>query len=87
MINSQAIALAFVVAVPPLTLSVGILIVLRYVLRGGRRVEVITTLSMGSDLFVCAALSVLGVSVTSMRSATALHVTISLYGAEISPPA
>ena len=53
----------------------------------GRRAEVITTLSLGSDLSVCAALSALGVSVTSMRSATALHVTISLHGAEISPPA
>jgi hypothetical protein len=37
-------------------------------------------------LFVRAALSALGVLVTPMRSATALHVIISLHGAEISPP-
>jgi threonine/homoserine/homoserine lactone efflux protein len=87
MIDSQVVAFVFVAAALPLTPSADTLLVLRHVLRGGGRAGVITTLSIGSDLFVHPALSALGVSVTLTRSATALHVVTSLHGVEISPPA
>jgi hypothetical protein len=86
-IDSQVVAFVLVAAALPPTPSADTLLVLRNVLRGGRRAGVITTLSICSGLFVRAALSALGVSVILMRSATAFHVVISLHGVEISPPA
>ena len=87
MIDSQVVALAFVAAALPLTPGADTMLVLRNVLRGGRRSGVVTPLGICSGLFVHAALSALGVSVILMHSATAFHVVISLHGVEISPPA
>jgi threonine/homoserine/homoserine lactone efflux protein len=56
------------------------MLVVRNVLRGGRRDGVVTTVGICSGLFVHAALSALGVSVLLLHSATAFHV-VKLVGA------
>jgi RhtB (resistance to homoserine/threonine) family protein len=67
---------AFAVAAAALTLAPGpdTMLVIRNVLRGGRRDGVITTFGVCSGLFVHATLSALGVSVLLMHSVTAFAV-------------
>lgn len=71
MIDSQGIT--FAVAAALLTIAPGpdTMLVLRNVLRGGRRDGVVTTFGICSGLFAHAALSAFGVSLLSERSATA----------------
>ncbi len=80
MIDSQV--LAFALAAAALTIAPGqdTMLVLRNVLRGGRRDGVATTFGICSGLFVHATLSALGVSVLLTRSATAFSV-VKLAGA------
>jgi threonine/homoserine/homoserine lactone efflux protein len=70
-IDSQVIA--FAVAAALLTIAPGpdTMLVLRNVLRGGRRDGVVTTFGICSGLFAHAALSAFGVSLLLERSATA----------------
>src|SRR5688572_6154949 len=67
--------IGFTLAVAALTIAPGpdTMLVIRNVLRGGRRDGIVTTFGIGSGLFVHAALSALGVSFLLMQSATAFH--------------
>src|SRR5258706_3767928 len=78
--SSQAIA--FTVAAAALTIAPGpdTMLVIRNVLRGGRRDGVVTTFGICTGLFVHATLSALGVSMVLMRSATVFHL-VKLAGA------
>src|SRR5438874_5932268 len=80
MVDSQLIA--FALAAAALTIAPGpdTMLVIRNVLRGGRRDGVITTFGICSGLFVHATLSALGVSIILTRSATAFSV-VKLAGA------
>ena len=80
MVDSQVIA--FTLAAAPLTIAPGAdtILVIRNVLRGGRRDGVVTTFGICSGLFVHATLSALGVSMLLMHSATAFHL-VKLAGA------
>jgi len=80
MIDSQVIAFTFIAAA--LTVSPGpdTMLVMRNVLRGGRRSGVMTTFGICTGLFVHATLSALGVSLILMHSATAFHL-VKLAGA------
>src|SRR5262245_7245257 len=80
MVDSQVIA--FTIAAAALTLAPGpdTMLVIRNVLRGGRRDGVVTTLGICSGLFVHATLSALGVSIILTRSAAAFTV-VKLLGA------
>ena len=80
MIDSQVVAFTLIVAA--LTLSPGpdTMLVVRNVLRGGRRDGVVTTFGICTGLFVHATLSALGVSMILMHSATAFHL-VKLAGA------
>lgn len=80
MIDSQVMAFTLIVAA--LTLSPGpdTMLVIRNVLRGGRRDGVVTTFGICTGLFVHATLSALGVSMILMHSATAFHM-VKLAGA------
>jgi len=71
----DAQVLAFTLAAAVLTIAPGpdTMLVLRNVLRGGRRDGVLTTLGICSGLFVHATLSACGVSMLLMHSATAFH--------------
>jgi RhtB (resistance to homoserine/threonine) family protein len=71
--DSQGIA--FTLAAAALTIAPGAdtMLVIRNVLRGGRRDGVVTTFGICSGLFVHATLSALGVSMLLMHSATAFH--------------
>lgn len=80
MFDSQVLAFTLVAAVLTLTPGPDTMLVVRNVLRGGRRQGVVTTLGICSGLFVHATLSALGVSVILMHSATAFHL-IKLAGA------
>src|SRR5881227_2222061 len=73
MVNSQLIA--FALAAAALTIAPGpdTMLVIRNVLRGGRRDGVITTFGICTGLFIHATLSALGVSIVLMRSATAFQ--------------
>src|SRR5512143_2399913 len=73
MIDSQVVAFTFIAAM--LTLSPGpdTMLVVRNVLRGGRRDGVATTFGICTGLFLHATLSALGVSIILIHSATAFH--------------
>jgi len=73
MIDSQVIA--FTLAAGALTLVPGAdtMLVIRNVIRGGRKDGVVTTFGICSGLFVHATLSALGVSVILMHSASLFH--------------
>jgi RhtB (resistance to homoserine/threonine) family protein len=73
MIDSQVVA--FTVVAAALTVSPGAdtLLVVRNVLRGGRRDGIVTTFGICSGLFVHATLSAVGVSMLLMHSATAFY--------------
>lgn len=73
MIDSQVVAFTFVAAALTLTPGADTMLVVRNVLRGGRRAGVVTTVGICLGLFVHATLSALGVSVLLMHSATAFH--------------
>jgi RhtB (resistance to homoserine/threonine) family protein len=68
--------LAFTLAAAALTIAPGAdtMLVIRNVLRGGRRDGVVTTFGICSGLFVHATLSALGVSMLLMHSAAVFHV-------------
>lgn len=68
--------IAFAIAAAALTIAPGAdtMLVMRNVLRGGRRDGVLTTLGICSGLFVHASLSALGMSVLLTYSATAFSV-------------
>ncbi|MEW6232893.1 MAG: LysE family translocator [Chloroflexota bacterium] len=70
----------FVAAALTLTPGADTMLVVRNVLRGGRRDGVVTTWGICSGLFVHATLSALGVSMLLLHSATAFHV-VKLAGA------
>jgi RhtB (resistance to homoserine/threonine) family protein len=74
MVDSQVIA--FTLAAAALTIAPGAdtMLVVRNVLRGGRRDGVVTTLGICAGLFVHATLSACGVSMLLIHSATAFHV-------------
>lgn len=80
MIDSQVVAFTFIAAA--LTLSPGpdTMLVVRNVLRGGRRDGVVTTFGICTGLFLHATLSALGVSMILIHSATAFHM-VKLAGA------
>ena len=80
MLDSQVIA--FTLAAAALTIAPGAdtTLVIRNVLRGGRRDGVVTTFGICSGLFVHATLSALGVSMLLMHSATAFRL-VKLAGA------
>jgi RhtB (resistance to homoserine/threonine) family protein len=80
MIDSQVVAFTFIAAA--LTLSPGpdTMLVVRNVLRGGRRDGLVTTFGICTGLFFHATLSALGVSVILMHSTTAFHI-VKLAGA------
>ena len=74
MIDPQVIA--FTIAAAALTIAPGpdTMLVIRNVLRGGRREGIITTFGICSGLFVHATLSALGISIVLTRSAAAFSV-------------
>ncbi|PSN20404.1 threonine transporter RhtB [filamentous cyanobacterium CCP5] len=78
--DSQIVA--FTLAAAALTIAPGAdtMLVVRNVLRGGRRDGVVTTLGICSGLFVHATLSAVGVSVLLMHSAVAFQI-VKLIGA------
>ena len=80
MVDSQV--LAFTLAAAALTMAPGAdtMLVVRNVLRGGRRDGIVTTFGICSGLFVHATLSALGVSMLLLHSATAFHL-VKLAGA------
>jgi RhtB (resistance to homoserine/threonine) family protein len=80
MVDSQVIAFTLVAAALTIVPGADTMLVVRNVLRGGRRDGVVTTFGICSGLFVHATLSALGVSMVLMYSATAFHV-IKLAGA------
>jgi threonine/homoserine/homoserine lactone efflux protein len=80
MIDAQVVAFTCVAAALALTPGADTMLVVRNVLRGGRRDGVVTTVGICSGLFVHATLSVLGVSVLLLHSAPAFHV-VKLAGA------
>ena len=71
----DAQVIAFTLAAAVLTIAPGpdTILVIRNVLRGGRRDGVLTTLGICAGLFVHATLSACGVSMLLMHSATAFH--------------
>lgn len=73
MIDSQVVAFAVIAAALTVAPGADTMLVVRNVLRGGRRDGVITTFGICLGLFVHATLSAVGVSVILMRSATAFH--------------
>jgi threonine/homoserine/homoserine lactone efflux protein len=80
MVDSQVIA--FTLAAAALTIAPGAndMLVMRNVLRGGRRDGIITAFGICAGLFVHATLSACGVSLLLMYSATAFHL-VKLAGA------
>lgn len=74
MIDSQVIAFTLVAAALTLSPGADTMLVLRNVLRGGRRDGVVTTFGICSGLFIHATLSALGVSMILMYSARAFQV-------------
>ena len=71
----DAQVIAFTLAAAVLTIAPGpdTMLVIRNVLRGGRRDGMLTTLGICAGLFVHATLSACGVSMLLMHSATAFH--------------
>jgi RhtB (resistance to homoserine/threonine) family protein len=80
MVDSQVVAFTFVAAALTLTPGADTMLVVRNVLRGGRRDGIVTTFGICAGLFAHATLSALGVSVLLMHSATAFH-TVKFAGA------
>jgi RhtB (resistance to homoserine/threonine) family protein len=78
----DAQVMAFTLAAAALTIAPGAdtMLVIRNVLRGGRRDGVVTTFGICSGLFVHATLSAFGASMLLMHSATAFHL-VKLAGA------
>ena len=74
MVDSQVVAFTCVAAALTLTPGADTMLVVRNVLRGGRRDGIVTTFGICLGLFVHATLSAVGVSVILMHSATAFHV-------------
>jgi RhtB (resistance to homoserine/threonine) family protein len=74
MIDSQVIAFTIVAAALTVTPGADTLLVVRNVLRGGRRDGLLTMAGICTGLYVHALLSALGVSVILMHSATAFTV-------------
>jgi RhtB (resistance to homoserine/threonine) family protein len=74
MFDSQVMAFTLVAAILTVSPGADTMLVVRNVLRGGRRDGVMTTFGICSGLFVHATLSALGVSVLLMHSATAFQV-------------
>ena len=73
MLDAQVVAFTFVAAALTLTPGADTMLVVRNVLRGGRRDGVITTVGICLGIFMHATLSALGVSVLLLHSATAFH--------------
>jgi RhtB (resistance to homoserine/threonine) family protein len=73
MMDSQVVAFTLVAAALTVTPGADTMLVVRNVLRGGRRDGVVTTCGICVGLFVHAALSAVGVSVILMHSATVFH--------------
>jgi RhtB (resistance to homoserine/threonine) family protein len=71
MVDSQVMAFTVVAALLTVSPGADTMLVVRNVLRGGRRDGVVTTFGICSGLFVHATLSALGVSVLLMHSAMA----------------
>jgi len=80
MVDSQVIAFTLAAAVLTITPGADTTLLIRNVLRGGRRDGVFTTFGICSGLFVHATLSAFGVSMLLMHSATAFHL-VKLAGA------
>jgi threonine/homoserine/homoserine lactone efflux protein len=80
MVDPQVVAFTFVAAAITLTPGADTMLVVRNVLRGGRRDGIVTTFGICLGLFVHATLSAVGVSVILMHSALAFHV-VKLAGA------
>jgi len=78
----DAQVIAFTLAAAALTIAPGVdtMLVIRNVLRGGRRDGVVTTFGICSGFFVLATLSACGASILLMHSTTAFHV-VKLAGA------
>ena len=74
MFDSQVLAFTLVAAVMTMTPGADTLLVVRNVLRGGRRDGFVTMFGICSGLYAHALLSALGVSVILMHSATAFTV-------------
>lgn len=74
MIDSQVLAFTLVAAIMTMTPGADTLLVVRNVLRGGRRDGFATMMGICSGLYVHALLSALGVSMILMHSATAFLV-------------
>ena len=80
MIDTQVVTFTLIAAVLTITPGADTMLVVRNVLRGGRRDGVVTTLGICLGLFVHATLSAVGVSVILMQSATTFQV-VKLAGA------
>ena len=74
MLDAQVLTFTLVAAALTVSPGADTMLVVRNVLRGGRRDGVVTTLGICSGLFFHAVLSALGVSVILMQSATAFQV-------------
>ena len=80
MVDSQVIAFALAAAALTIAPGANDMLVIRNVLRGGRRDGIVTAFGVCAGLFVHATLSALGVSMLLLHSATAFHV-VKLAGA------
>ena len=80
MVDSQVLTFTWAAAALTMAPGADTMLVIRNVLRGGRRDGVITTFGICAGLFVHATLSALGVSMLLMHSATAFHL-VKLAGA------
>ena len=80
MLDSQVLAFTLVAAALTLSPGADTMLVLRNVIKGGRKDGIVTTIGIGSGLFVHAMLSALGVSIILMHSA-ALFTTVKTAGA------
>ena len=74
MVDSQVVAFALVAALVTVTPGVDTMLVLRNVLRGGRRDGIVTTFGICSGLFLHAGLSALGISIILVHSVAAFQV-------------
>src|SRR5205085_3323916 len=74
MIDPQIVSFALAAAVLTVTPGQDTMLVVRNVLRGGRRDGVVTTFGICTGLFMHATLSALGVSILLMQSAMAFQV-------------
>ena len=73
MVDSQVIAFALAAAALTTVPGANDMLVIRNVLRGGRRDGIVTAFGICAGLFVHATLSALGVSMLLLYSATAFH--------------